>query len=168
MTIVLNKTELFNLIGATITQLTQQVASLEDKDLNKIPFEGSWNAGQLLRHVTKSIDGMANLMLVPAAPVERNPEQKIAELRKVFLNYENKMQAPEFIVPEDEAYNRQQSIDELNQSFKRLSINAEHTNLNDLIEDLPFGATTKLEILHFVLFHTQRHQHQLQKICAVL
>mgnify|MGYP001612942603 CR=1 FL=1 len=168
MTEVLNKTAPFNLIGATITQLTQQVASLEDKDFNKIPFEGSWNAGQLLRHVTKSIDGMANLMLVPAAPVDRNPEQKIAELRGIFLNYENKMEAPEFIVPEDEAYKKQQSIDELNQSFKRLNVNAEHANLNDLIEDLPFGATTKLEILHFVLFHTQRHQHQLQKICAAL
>ena len=31
-----------------------------------------------------------------------------------------------------------------------------------------FGEITKLELLHFVLYHTQRHIHQLKKILAAI
>jgi hypothetical protein len=65
------------------------------------------------------------------------------------------MKSPEFIVPENETYNKQSSIDELNQSFEKLKGNANKANLNDLVEDLPFGPT-------------ERHLHQLRKICEAL
>ena len=37
-------------------------------------------------------------------------------------------------------------------------------NLSEMINHPAFGDITKFEILHFVLYHTQRHIHQLEKI----
>ena len=37
-------------------------------------------------------------------------------------------------------------------------------NLSEMISHSLFGEVTKLELLHFVVYHTQRHIHQLKKI----
>ena len=65
-------------------------------------------------------------------------------------------------------YEKQASIDELNNSFEQFKESAESANLDELVEGMPLGPTTKLEIIHFVLYHTQRHLHQMKKICQAL
>ena len=139
----------------------------EDK-INTIPYDGSWTAPQLLRHVTKSINGMTKAMHKDAKPAERNPGERIEELKKIFLNFSKKLTQPDFIVPEELIYEKQSSIEELNKSFNRFKESAGNANLDDLIEGLPLGPITKLEIIHFVLYHTQRHLHQMKKICEAL
>jgi len=139
----------------------------EDK-INTIPYDGSWTAPQLLRHVTKSINGMTKAMHMDAKPAERNPGERIEELKKIFLNFSKKLTQPDFIVPEELIYEKQSSIEELNKSFNRFKESADNANLDDLVEGLPLGPITKLEIIHFVLYHTQRHLHQMKKICEAL
>jgi hypothetical protein len=165
---VLSKDELFSSLDDVASQLALLFLSLSENEINKIPYEDSWTAGQLLRHVTKSTNGMAAAMLAESKPAERDSTEKVHFLKKTFLDFLKKMKSPEFIVPENETYSKQSSIDELNQSFEKLKGNANKANLNDLVEDLPFGPTTKLELLHFVLYHTERHLHQLRKICEAL
>ncbi len=71
-------------------------------------------------------------------------------------------------MPEEGIYERQATINKLNNSFAEFMENANTANLNDLVEGLPLGPITKLEIIHFTLFHTQRHLHQMKKICEAL
>ncbi len=165
---VLTKEELFLSIDDAVAHLSRLAASLNEKDINQIPYQDSWTAGQLLRHVTKSTNGMAKAMLTESTPAERDSSEKVHELRKTFLNFSLKMQSPEFIVPENEIYQQKNSIDELNSSFKKLKDNNSVQDMNDLVEGLPFGPTTKIELLHFVLYHTERHLHQMRKICEAL
>ena len=56
----------------------------------------------------------------------------------------------------------------LRKSTKKTIAKEEIANLTDMVDNLPLGAITKLEILHFVLYHTQRHLHQMKKICDAL
>lgn len=164
----LKKNEIATETRMAVSQIIDFMISLDESKINTIPYEGSWTAGQLLRHVTKSISGMAKALEKEGKPAGRDPGERIQELKKVFLDFSKKMQSPDFIVPEEGPYKKQTAIDELNRSFDQFIKNAEKANVNDLVEGLPLGPITKLEIVHFVSYHTQRHLHQMKKICAAL
>jgi len=163
-----DKNEILKAIDEAITELAGHMSSLDDIQVNSIPYEGSWTAGQLFNHVTKSINGMAGSMLKESRPAERDPRERIAGLKKAFLDFSTKMKSPDFIIPEEGPYETRSSIDELRSSFELLKENTNRANLNELLEGLPLGEITKLELLHFVLYHTQRHLHQMKKITDAL
>jgi len=165
---ILNTNEILSATSDAVSQLTDLMSAVDEEKVNTIPYDGSWTAPQLLRHVTKSIDGMTKAMLMDAKPAERDPGERIEQLKNIFLDFSKKLTQPDFIVPEERVYEKQASIEELNNSFNRFKESAETANLNDFIEGLPLGPITKLEIIHFVLYHTQRHLHQMKKICDAL
>jgi hypothetical protein len=164
----LDKNEIIVAIGGAVSELTDLISSVENDKVNIIPYEGSWTVSQLLRHVTKSISGIAEAMLMDANPTNRNPGERVEELKTVFLDFSRKMNSPEFIVPEEKIYDKQTSINDLNKSFNQFKENTNNINLNELVEGLPLGPITKLELIHFTLFHTQRHLYQMKKICSAL
>ena len=65
-------------------------------------------------------------------------------------------------------YEKMSSIEEITTSFNRFKESTAKANLNEQVEGLPFGPVTKWELIHFVLYHTQRHLHQMKKICGAL
>jgi len=162
------KNEILIAIEQAITELAGIMSSLSDTQVNSIPYKDSWTAGQLFNHVTKSINGMAKAMLKESKPAERDPGERIAGLRKAFLDFSSKMKSPDFIIPEEGPYEKQAVINELKASFELLKENTNKANLIELLQGLPLGEITKLELLHFVLYHTQRHLHQMKKITGEL
>jgi hypothetical protein len=66
------------------------------------------------------------------------------------------MQSPEFIVPEKMHYNKERLITEFEAALVPLT-RLKNVNVNELITGLPLGPITKLEIIHFILYHFQRH-----------
>ena len=164
----LETSEILSATSDAIGELTDLMSAVDEDKVNTIPFEGSWTAPQLLRHVTKSINGMTRALQMDAKPATRNPSERTDELKKIFLDFSKKLTQPEFIVPEERVYEKQSAIEGLNKSFGRFKESAAVANVNDLVEGLPLGPITKLEIIHFVLYHTQRHVHQMKKICEAL
>ena len=164
----LETSEILSATSDAIGELTDLMSAVDEDKVNTIPYEGSWTAPQLLRHVTKSINGMTRALQMDAKPATRNPSERTDELKKIFLDFSKKLTQPEFIVPEERVYEKQSAIEGLNKSFGRFKESAAVANVNDLVEGLPLGPITKLEIIHFVLYHTQRHVHQMKKICEAL
>jgi hypothetical protein len=160
--------EILSATGDAIAQLTELMSAVDEDKVNTIPYEGSWTAPQLLRHVTKSINGMTKAMQTEANPAERDPSERIGQLKDIFLDFSKKLTQPEFIVPEDRIYEKQSVIEGLNKAFTRFKESAVNADLDGHVEGLPLGPITKLEIIHFVLYHTQRHLHQMKKICEAL
>ena len=101
-------------------------------------------------------------------PAGRNPEEGVPNLKKMFLDFTVKFQSPEFIIPENIEYNKEAVIAAFKKSIEQLQNTRTKVNLIEIIKLPVFGEVTKLEILHFVLYHTQRHNHQLKKIIKVL
>ena len=163
-----DKSALCTAIGEAAAELIALSSALNEHTINAVPYENSWTAAQLLCHVTKSVNGMAQAMYMDGKPAERNPAEKIPQLKKTFLDFSIKMQSPEFIVPEDGPYKKQAVIHGLNGSVQQFKEATNKSDLNDLVEGLPLGPVTKLEILHFVLYHTQRHLQQMNRICDAL
>lgn len=167
-TAVLDRETLLPAIGETVIEMKEILSNIPEEKVNSIPYAGSWSAAQLARHVSKSVTAIARALRSEAMPAQRPPAERVPELKKIFLDFNHKMKSPDFIVPETGPYEKQASVDDLDKSYHRLKENAAHAGLNELVENLPMGPVTKLEMLHFVLYHNQRHLHQLKKINAAL
>ncbi|MCW3117261.1 MAG: hypothetical protein JWM28_1343 [Chitinophagaceae bacterium] len=165
---ITGKDVLITAIEETVSELLDMMASIDESKINTVPYKDSWTAAQLSRHLTKSNYGMARAMCSKSKPADRDPGEKIAELKKTFLDFSRQLKSPDFVVPEEGPYEKQAAIAELNKSVKLLIENTNQADLTDLVDNLPLGPITKLEILHFVLYHLQRHLHQLKKISVAL
>jgi hypothetical protein len=164
----LNTAELFSSLDKTFFELLSLVTSLNEKALNEIPSQKSWTAAQLATHITKSNSSINQALKMDAQPTERNADERVEELKKIFLNYTIKFQSPEFIVPPPGFYEKERVVVKLKRSNDLLRKSATETNLSEIISLPVFGEITKLELLHFVLYHTQRHIYQLKKIIKAL
>ena len=102
-----------------------------------------------------------------AKQAERNPGERVHQLKAMFLDFATKFQSPEFIRPTQDTYQKDTLIARLKRSNELLKEVANKVNLSEIISLPAFGEITKLELLHFVLYHTQRHTHQLKNIIQV-
>lgn len=71
-------------------------------------------------------------------------------------------------MPEERNYIRDEIVTALVNSIDALKKDRAAQNLLEVVKMKIFGDVTKLELLHFVLYHTQRHVHQLKKILEAL
>jgi hypothetical protein len=163
-----NKTELLAAVALPVSAISNLTTMLDETKFNTVPYEGSWTAGQLMDHVTKSIGGMAQAIQQHGKPTERNAGERIADLEKTFLDMDLKMQSPEFIMPGPGPFKKADAISALEHSLNSLNENAAGVDLNELLEGLPLGPITKLELLHFIVYHTTRHSYQMKKIYDAL
>lgn len=168
ITIQSNKEELVSTTGGIFTELLEQYDSIGHDRINDIPYEGSWTANQLLDHVAKSTNGIASALMQDGKAPGRDAAERVPELKKIFLDFSNKMKSPDGIVPGNGSFEKEDVIDKLNIAFEELAKEAGHTNLDGLAEGLPLGPITKLELLHFVVYHSTRHLEQMKRICSAL
>ena len=103
-----------------------------------------------------------------AKPAQRDPAERVQELRGIFLDFTTKFKTPDFILPTEDTYEKNILIARLNRSNERLREAAGRVDLSGIINLPAFGEITKLELLHFVLYHTQRHLHQLKNIIRIM
>lgn len=160
--------KLFVSLDEAWSEFFHLVASVNEKDINKIPFKDSWTVAQLATHIKKSNKAIAQGLQMNGIPNHRNPEERIDELKTTFLDFSIKFNSPDFIVPEKKEYKKDEVVFQLNNSIEQLKQLRTCTNLSEIINLPVFGEITKLEILYFVLYHTQRHLHQLKKILNII
>jgi uncharacterized protein YndB with AHSA1/START domain len=166
-TIQSGKNEVIPAVMVTAMQVVGLARSLDEEKWNTVPYKGSWTPAQLVRHLLKSVSGIGPLIQKPSTPAERNPGERIIQLKQNFLDITKTMQSPEFIVPEKMHYNKQSLITEFEAALAPLT-KLKDVNLNELITGLPLGPITKLEIVHFILYHFQRHLIQMRRITEAL
>jgi hypothetical protein len=163
-----NTKELFAYLDETWSELLKLISSTNGIAINAVPYEDSWTAAQLATHVSKSNKAIAQGMEMEGKPAEREPDAGEPDIRKIFLDFEAKYKSPDFIVPEKKNYTNDDVINVLKSSIDKLKVLRDKVNLAEIIALPVFGEVTKLELLYFVLYHTQRHIHQLKKILAAL
>jgi hypothetical protein len=152
----------------TLNALLQVIESFDTEQINTIPFQDSWTAAQVASHVTKSNSSIAQAMKLQGATIERDADERVQELKDMFLDFAVKFKSPEFILPTQDIYDRDKLIAALKGSVEQLKEASNEANLSEAIKHPAFGEITKLELLHFVLFHMQRHTRQLKNISGVI
>lgn len=156
------KTEIKNTFGELISLLS----SLDEKQLNTMPFEGSWTAAQLGEHLSKSYD-VAAVLKGKTETTERAPDEKVQEFKDLFLNFDIKMKSPDFIIPSENHISKDQLISDLEERSELITDVAENEDLTLTCLDFKFpnsGLLTRYEWVNFINVHTIRHIHQLKNI----
>lgn len=158
--------QIANDFDQTAQDLLKIISSFNENIFNKVPFEGSWTAAQVADHVSKSLSGAAKALYGEVWPTQRKPDEHVEKLRSVFLNFEFKMQSPEFILPakqkleKAEVYQRLKEVtDTISKATKTLDLSFTSTIPFPKLPEL-----TRYEWVSFSVFHTQRHIRQLKKI----
>ncbi|MBV9963103.1 MAG: DinB family protein [Parafilimonas sp.] len=163
MTIIKLETDiLFGQLDNTTSLFLKLIESTNEKLIHIIPFKNSWTIAQLASHVTKSIKGIAQSMEMQGQPALRNADERVEEIKKTFLNFNIKFQSPEFILPTKTIYSKEQVVQKLEDAIEQLKNMRGKADFTEVISLPAFGEITKFELLNFVVFHTQRHIHQLQ------
>jgi DinB superfamily len=153
------------LVSDTLVQLLQSVS---ERNFNQKPSPDKWSIAQVADHIRLSNNSVAKALALKGKPLDRNPGQRISELKSVFLDFQTKLQAPDFIVPSKDIYDPNLLLKDLQASIQLIRERMYEDNLDELINHPAFGDISKFEILHFVLYHTQRHLRQIKEIVATL
>lgn len=159
--------EIHEKIDSTLTELIDLVSSFNQEQINRVPFEGSWTAGQLAKHMILSNSGFIQLLNGPVKDTEKAPDQMVERIKNDFLNFNIKMKSPEFVVPPGKPYELEYLLHSLEDTKPKLleAIDTLDLTKTCIAFQLPGGGfLTRLEAIHFVLYHTQRHIHQLKNI----
>src|SRR6266700_6832874 len=160
--------DLFYLYDSIISDLLQAVSLFSKKEINTIPYTGSWTAGQVVEHITRSNDTIVQSLHINGYVTKRKPDERIPELKELFLDFTIKLESPDFILPTRDIYEKEVLVADLEKSVLQIREARNRINLIEALNHPAFGEITKLEIVHFALYHTQRHLHQLHKIYRAL
>jgi len=157
--------ELAAAVKNTGSRFIDSLSAFNEADLNKVPYEGSWTAGQVATHIVKA-NGV-DLLFAPGAPSDRDPAQHVQAIRDIFLNFEVKYTAPERLMPQDGFHAREPLLNTLHHQWSRLQDAVQTQDLSELCHSFEFpgiGQLTKLEVVNLIESHTQRHLRQLNRI----
>jgi len=155
----------------TTNDLLHLLTPLSEDKLNRVPYEGSWTAAQLGDHLYKSY-GIAKVLDGKSEATTRPVEEKVEAIKGVFLNFDIRLQSPDFIVPGNGPFDKTILLTGLT---KRIDFIKDYIkNTNDLSAtclefELPrMGTLTRIEWIEFMTMHTIRHVRQLKRIVGAL
>jgi hypothetical protein len=161
--------QLINEVENTAGELLQVIDGFEQAVFNEVPFEGSWTPGQVTEHIFLSAAGILTAVNGRTTPTERDAGQMVAPLREAFLNFNIKMQSPDFILPSETPKDKAALLHSLKETFAGIAKAAGTEDLNATCLDFEMptvGMLTRLEWISFAVVHTQRHIWQLKKIAV--
>lgn len=160
--------ELLPEFEAATNAIIEKVAALSQSEINKVPFNGSWTAAQVIEHLCKSDQAMIKVLNGPVQPTSRPPDEMVDNLRGIFLDFSTKLPSPEFIIPTNETFDKENLIGAFKAGRAEIGKAIQTLNLTEMVHMPIFGKPTRLEIIAFVIFHTMRHTNQVKNITEKL
>ncbi|WP_428232170.1 DinB family protein [Flavobacterium sp.] len=161
------KSELQQEIKTTFEQLYQTLSLFEQNQINVVPFESSWTAGQVTKHIIKATSGFYQICNGKTQKLNGVPDEKVAVLEGIFLDFTTKYNSPDFIYPENKEYEKKELLSRLHKIEKEILDIAVNYDLTQTCLDFEIpgiGNLTIYELVSFAILHTKRHIHQLQNI----
>jgi len=160
--------ELLVLLNETVSEILEVISFIDEKEINTIASEDSWTIAQVADHLIKSNHSIAQALDIHSLKYRSHADLRKEELESRFLNFSVKFKSPGFILPDKSYYDKEELIKDLSDSFRNLRDKSNHKDLSEIITHRAFGDITKLELIYFVWYHSQRHLHQIKNIFQTL
>ena len=162
------KDQLATELDVTAKELLAVLSSFDKEEFNHIPAEDVWSAAQMSDHVLQSVSGFGEMLLAQGKPADRPADEKVEELKNIFLDFSTSLKSPEFILPRGRYFEQAQIIESLKNEYEKAITAASTVDLNEMgpMNFPQMGALSKIEMVYFITVHTKRHIHQAQKIKA--
>jgi hypothetical protein len=154
-------------LDATFACLHSLFTAVPENAINTVPFPGSWTPGQLLRHLEMANGGCLETLRGPVQDTARPFDTAVENIRNSFLDFSTKFESPDFVVPPAIHYDKEDLLGSVRSIRSGLLTALDTHDLTQtclLFEFPAIGYLTRWEVLHFVLYHTQRHTEQLRKM----
>jgi len=149
--------ELVHEVNDTMEKAVTTFSEIAEGNINQVPFENSWTAAQVMKHLVLSNGGFAEIMRGSVSDSERDAAENVATIKSIFLDFTTKMKSPDFIVPPDKVYDKAALLTAFIDIKNQLVQIVQTEDLSKLCTafKLPqLGFLTRLEAVHFVIFHT--------------
>ena len=159
--------QLLKKVAFTLEELQDELSTCDVSSFNQIPFKGSWTEGQLIEHLVLANGDFVNALESPVSETERDPGEMVEKIKADFLNYNIKFSSPDFIYPKEEFYEKEEQSRVLEKIKTDVTAAISRMDLSKTclsIQVPVYGTLTRLEAVHLLLYHTQRHIHQLKNI----
>mgnify|MGYP003575363490 CR=1 FL=1 len=151
----------------TFSALEKAILRFNHNNFNRKPIQGNWSPAMVTQHLILAGTGIDQVLLGNTAHTPRDADQKVAQIKGIFLDFGSKFTSPEFIEPADQNYlieAQTEQLSDIGTSIANLMPNLD-LSLTCTDFEMPFlGYLTRLELISFVIFHTQRHTHQLNEM----
>jgi len=160
---------------SSLDQNTQRVldalASLDTDFINRKPNSGVWSLAQVVDHLTRSDAVMTRVVRGTTEPCDRDPLEKVEQMRTRFGDFESKLSAFGMLIPSNEALDLDDVIHKFSQTranFRDAVASAELDVICTRFAHPLFGPLTRAEWGWFTIIHTDRHLVQFAHIQSML
>jgi hypothetical protein len=152
----------------TVTnKLIQQLQSFTPDVFTRKANEQSWSAADVAEHLLIVNKNLSYVLKTEGAVPDRAPDKKLAIIKESLSDRNLKLVAPENVKPTGTVQNQQELISSLQHCMQVLQHIVQEKDLHELCTQYPhprLGRLTRLEWFYFIIYHTDRHCHQLEII----
>lgn len=166
-----NRTEILSSFKHAFADLEKAISRFNETSFNVKPEGSNWSPAMVVQHLVLAGRNFDKILLGNTAPTAGLADAKVAQLKEIFLNYDLKMTSPEFKAPADDLYNSEELISELNGIGAAVASAISKVDLTATCLDFEFpglGHVTGIEAVYFLIYHSQRHTHQLSEMANKL
>lgn len=165
------RVKLLDETSSTMQSFIDESASFNNQEFNAVPYPGSWTPGQCAQHIAMSASGFNDVLNGRVTDTTREPDAGVEQIKAQFLNFDIKMQSPDFVMPGKKFYDQKEMLEALKvikENFLNSirSLDLDKTCISFKVPGAEWF--TRFEAASFVLYHTQRHIHQLKKMHKAL
>jgi uncharacterized damage-inducible protein DinB len=160
---------------SALDQNTQSVidaiSNLDTDTINRKPNSGVWSLAQVVDHLTRSDAVMTRVVRGTTEPCERDPLEKVEQMRTRFGDFESKLSAFGMLIPGNEAMERDEVIRKFTEARAYFRDAVASADLNVICTRFAhplFGQLTRAEWGWFTIIHTERHLVQFSRIQSML
>ncbi|MFL9483979.1 DinB family protein [Chitinophagaceae bacterium LWZ2-11] len=165
------KQELLDSLKLTTNDLLTTISLFTQEQFNKVPFEGSWTAGQVTEHLFKAESGVPTVWQGNTKKTERKIDERTPLIESIFLDFTIKMKSPDFILPSEGPHSKVQLYNAL--KANRLEIEQLASVIDESLTFVDFplpgiGELTGKEWAAFIISHSKRHIWQMKNIYKIV
>ncbi len=147
------------------------IGGLSTEKFNYRKEKGSWSVGDCAEHVVITEESAKEILLGPVKYYNREYDMKIPVIKKAFGDDAKKFTSGKQLLPSD----KQKIPGEITAEFvnnreeiKKVIVKEDLTVLCDAFRHPLFGHFTRLEWIYFVIYHSERHARQIERIISSL
>ncbi len=163
-----NQKELIKEIEHVHNDFNNALSKFSEEELNKIPFEGSWTAGQVAEHIIKSNEGILTQLLNGKSKSTNRPyDEQIGMIQEIFRGKE-KMKSATALEPGQPPHSLDELLKTLQQQKEQQIETVKDKDIKVLVSELEFppspNGLTRYEWLILMMEHAERHRNQIDNI----
>lgn len=146
--------------------------TISPERLQQRPPQSDWSIMECAEHVMMIEENIANTLQGPVRPIAaREPDSKLPQIQASLLEFDQRLRVTRPVSPED----NHPDITTFSKAFRhnrnKIKATLADGNLDDECtgyEHPMFGILTRKEWAYFVIFHTERHLQQINRLETLL